>query len=105
MCNGKRKIRSICERIFIACAFAMICVPAWGDRLQESFDARADSLAAVLDRRTRRTRQRSRLSGIAARGESAIFNRLLATTQSRSTGILLRVSQWASLPDGIRRFF
>lgn len=48
MYNGKRKIRSICERVIIACAFAMICVPAWGDRLQESFDVRADSLAAVL---------------------------------------------------------
>jgi len=48
MCNGKRKIRSICERVVLACAFLLTCVPAWGDRLQESFDARADSLAAVL---------------------------------------------------------
>ena len=39
---------SHCKRIIIACAFAMICAPAWADRLQESFDARADSFAAVL---------------------------------------------------------
>ena len=57
------------------------------------------------NRRTRWTRQRSHLSDIAEGRETTIFNRLLATAQSRSTAILLRVSHRASLPDSIRRFF
>ena len=41
-------IRATCKLLFTACVFAMICVPAWGDRLQESFGGEEDSLAAVL---------------------------------------------------------
>ena len=40
-------ICAIREPILIA-LFLLICAPAWGERLQESFDARSDSLAAVL---------------------------------------------------------
>ena len=98
-------IRAIRALIVIPFVFAMICAPAWADRLQESFNARADSLAAVLIAERAGPDSAAIYRTLQREEKTTIFNQLLATAQSRSTAILLRVSHRASLPDGIRRFF